>query len=98
MGIPFFMPDCLGIPKANLSRVGLCSLYVGLIHSLSCIFLQPTLGKREITFGPSHPSPKKVILVFPPVVTKTTLDLHIAIEVCNQHSGRREITFYSIKK
>jgi len=59
--------------------------------------LHPSLGKWEITFGAVPPSPKKVILIFPPVVTKAILNISTNLEVCSQHSGRREITFIQLK-
>jgi hypothetical protein len=60
--------------------------------------LHPTLGKREKTFWAVPPSPKKVFLVFPLVVTKALLNISTTIEICSQHSGRREITFIQLKK
>jgi hypothetical protein len=59
--------------------------------------LHPTLGKREKTFGAVPPSPKKVFLVFPPVVTKAILNISTTFEICSQHTERREITFIQLK-
>jgi hypothetical protein len=44
------------------------------------------------------PEPKKVILIFPPVVTKAILNISTNFEICSQHSERREITFIQLKK
>jgi hypothetical protein len=70
---------------------------VGLSMTYAGDYLHPTFGKWEITFWAVPPSPKKVILIFPPVVTKTILNISTTFEFCSQHSGRREITFIQKK-
>lgn len=54
--------------------------------------------ENEKTFGAVPPSPKKVILIFSPVVTMAIKNCCTKVEVCNQHSGKAGNNFFPLKK
>ena len=75
--------------------------YGGLIYYLSIVnlFAPTTRKKWEITFGAASPEPEKSYShFFPPKLTTTHLIKSHNLQICSQHSVRREIIFIQKNK